>query len=383
MKKQIITITLCLLASFFASAQTIRRCNNNPGITGINIYTTIQAAHDAATAGDIIYVEPSTQSYGNLTSIKELTIIGNGFFIFENSSSNMPQDPRESMLGSINLNAGSASSKLIGISASNQINVYVPNVQIERCKLPYVSLSYVSAANNLATSVADNAVIKGCYFFWQNGNSGSTRKISGSNVPNGYASGNPVTRFISNATITNNILSFGYYFVGSIQNSLIQNNTVAYALSESALSSSSPSSVFNCTFNNNIVVVESDNTSTVSNQYNVACTFSNNIQICNTCTTSGNYFPSGNGNQNNVSSTSYFSTAYNSLFNVDKGLVQKATSPGLTAGIGGSEVGAFGGISPYKLAGLAPYPVTTNITTSGVGNSTTPLNVSVTVRGNN
>ena len=381
MKKSIL---LCLLAfSFSVSAQTIRRVNNNAGVTGVNVYTTIQAAHDAAVAGDIVYVEPSATSYGNLTATKQLTIIGNGFYIFENSSSLMPQDQRESNLGGISLNAGSDGTKLVGISASNAISVYSANVQIERCKLPYVFLSYVGGANNLPTSVADNALIRGCYFFWQNGNSGSTRKISGVPVPNGYVNGNPVTRYISNATITNNILSTGYYFVGSIQNSLIQNNTVQNAISNSELNDNSASQVYNCTFSNNIVVVESNNTSTVANQYNVACTFSNNIQICNTCTTSGTYFPTGNGNQNNVSSATYFLTAYNSLFNVDKALVQKANSPGLTAGLGGGEVGAFGGLTPYKLAGLANVPIITNMITSGVGNTSTPLSVSVTVRGNN
>ena len=71
MKKRFITQTLyafailCLCA--VANAQTIRRCNNNPGVTGVNMYTTIQAAHDAAVAGDIIYVEPSNANYGALT----------------------------------------------------------------------------------------------------------------------------------------------------------------------------------------------------------------------------------------------------------------------------------------------------------------------------
>ncbi len=73
MKKAIL---LCLLAfSFSTFAQTIRRVNNSPGITGANIYASAQSAHDAAIAGDIIYLEPSENTnYGDLiiTQVSEL-----------------------------------------------------------------------------------------------------------------------------------------------------------------------------------------------------------------------------------------------------------------------------------------------------------------------
>jgi len=60
-----------------------------------------------------------------------------------------------------------------------------------------------------------------------------------------------------------------------------------------------------------------------------------------------------------------------------------ASSPAAGIGTGGTNAGAFGGASPYVLSGLPPYPIITNFTTSGVGNTSVPLSVSVTVRGNN
>lgn len=60
-----------------------------------------------------------------------------------------------------------------------------------------------------------------------------------------------------------------------------------------------------------------------------------------------------------------------------------ATSPAKGIGTGGTDAGAFGGSSSYVLSGLPPYPIITNFANSGTGNSTTPLQVSVTVRGNN
>lgn len=380
--KNLFKNTLLFLAIFCfcmaVNGQTIRRVNNNPGVTGVNVYTTIQAAHDAAMAGDIVYVEPSNSSYGDLASTKQLTIIGNGYFISENISTTMPQDQRESKLGSINLNIGSASTKLIGISASNQMNVYVANVQIERCKLPFVNLGYSGAVNNIATSVADNVLIRSCWFIWLSGSSGFTPKIQGSSVPNGYISGNPVTRRITNATIINNIHTTGARFVGGIQNSLINNNTVNGGLS-AVTNSSGEFTTESCIFTDNVVIEGSN--SSVINSYNIACTYSNNVHLCSTCT--GNHFPTVNGNQNNIAANIYFTASAYGAIDVDYKAIQLLTSPGLTAGLGGGQVGAFGGISPYKLAGLAPYPIITNFTTSGLGNPSTPLSVSVTVRGNN
>ena len=52
-----LTLLLLLLATA-TFAQTIRRVNADATVTGINVYTTLQAAHDAAIAGDVLIVEP-------------------------------------------------------------------------------------------------------------------------------------------------------------------------------------------------------------------------------------------------------------------------------------------------------------------------------------
>ena len=70
-----------LLLCIAAHAQTIRRVNNNAGVTGVNVYTTAQAAHDAAVANDILMIEPSVTTYENLILTKPLKIYGNGYFL--------------------------------------------------------------------------------------------------------------------------------------------------------------------------------------------------------------------------------------------------------------------------------------------------------------
>ncbi len=75
------TLTLLFtLTAFAASAQTILIADNNPNRpTGPNIYATLQAAIDAAALGDIVYVQPSLTTYGDVSINKQITLRGMGF----------------------------------------------------------------------------------------------------------------------------------------------------------------------------------------------------------------------------------------------------------------------------------------------------------------
>jgi hypothetical protein len=82
MKQIILLFTLAIGSA--ASAQTIRIADNNANApTGANVYTTLQAAINAAQQDDIVYITPSTTSYGNATVGKRITIKGVGFGITE------------------------------------------------------------------------------------------------------------------------------------------------------------------------------------------------------------------------------------------------------------------------------------------------------------
>ncbi len=76
------TLTLLFtLLVFAASAQTIRIADNNANApTGPNIYSTIQAAVNAAVANDIVYVQPSPTNYGPVTIDKKIILRGIGFY---------------------------------------------------------------------------------------------------------------------------------------------------------------------------------------------------------------------------------------------------------------------------------------------------------------
>ena len=364
MKKSVFTLFLLALIAFGSDGQTIRRVTQAAGITGVNIYSTIQAAHDAAVAGDIIYVEPITSgTYGNLIATKRLNIYGNGFFISNNT--NTTTDSRTSNLSTVTLQAGTANSIISGISFSGGLTLQDVNITVTRCSLNYLYFRYSGNSGTDPPTVADNALISNCYF-----NVGSQGDmIQGTSF--GYTiSSITYYRFVSNAVIKNNIFSnnSGPGIVTSIQNSLITQNTVG-----GSWHAGNSGGTLGCNYTNNIC--QGGNSTLLSTANGNS--FSNNISLGSA------FWPTGNGNQNSVSTTNFWVGSVPFFGGVDNTFQLSASSIGLTAGINGSQVGAFGGISPYSLASHPPIPIITNLTTSGVGNSSTPLNVSVTVRGNN
>ena len=355
MKNLILFFLLTFSCSTFA--QTIRRCNNNAVVTGINIYSTIQAAHDAAVAGDIIYVEPSVTDYGSVDVRKRLTIIGNGYFLDKNT--NVPFDQRTTKISSIIFNNGSANGILTGfeLTGGGSVNVNDVNITVTRCKIPGVSFGISTNLVAGQNSRGNNATITKCIV-------GMISGVSSTIVTDqrGY-----------NCTITNNIQQST---INSITNSIIANN-VYYLFTTP--SGNMMNGVNGCTISNNIYDARGLTGTIQYVSTGTGNTISNNICL----DLAGS--PSGNGNVSFGNSTTTFLTANPwSTFTYEDASFQLAIgSPAIGIGTGGTNVGAFGGASPYILSGLPAYPVMTNFTTSGVGNTTTPLQVNVTVRGNN
>lgn len=337
---------LCLYTSAFA--QTVRRCNNNPGITGVNVYTTIQAAHDAAVAGDIIYVEPSITGYGNLTCSKRLNIIGNGYFLDQNT--NVSFDTRNSSIGNIVFIAGSTNSFLKGMLTQTVDINNVSNVTINRCKVSQVRFNFnISASSPSTNHTVSQCFIESSLFGWN------------SMTTNGGG---------KNCIITNNIVASGG--ISDFENSVIQNNIIM------GPGGTGGSAFSNCSVTNNIVNSGTTGGSSTTLIIGGGNTISNNIMLGNTYT-----FPAGNGNINNGNLVTTFLVANPNSSNPDKDFQLAAGSPAAGIGTGGTNAGAFGGANPYILSGLPAYPIITNFTTSGVGNTSTPLQVSVTIRSNN
>ena len=348
--KSLQTIFLSLVILTTGLAQTTRRVNNNVGISGTNVYATFALAHAAAVANDIIIIEPTTTSYGDITITKPLKIYGSGYFLTTNTD--LKADQRNSILGIVEFNTGSDGSEIYGIYGSS-INIYgVSNITISRNYLTQyaITISTANRANTIFTNVSNISITR-------NYATGSS-----------YFGASPTTgKTISNVLVTNNILS--YLSAGNdpgVQNWVVRNNTFY---------SGNPLSLVNSIFENNLLVNGGTVTFTnVTSSYNIS---------------TGATFPSEvNGNKNNypLSPLNQSGQPESELLgtgSADKAFQIKAGSSLKTLGSSSSEVGAYGGSTPYIVSGIPPIPSITNIINTATGDATTPIKVTISVKSNN
>ncbi|MDO7846550.1 hypothetical protein Q5H92_09300 [Hymenobacter sp. M29] len=324
---------LLALAGQLASAQTIRRVNNS-GITGTNIYATIQAAHDAATAGDIIQVEPSTTTYAGFTCTKQLSIVGPGYFLGENQPPALQANTIPATVSTVYFNAGSAGSSIAGISSNATWYVGANNVVIQRCYITgYVYLSY-----GVLTS---NAVIRQNYFY-------GVLEYSGAST---------------NSLITNNIMYTGGTSLSSTGSSgEFSNNSVI----------AGGTSLNNFTVRNNYFATTFTPTSNTNWDYNFFAQ--------STLPTLGTV---GTHNTANVTAASIFALAPTAPGQFDAWYKLKSGSnAAVGAGQGGVDIGATGSATGYgyHFGGLPAIPAIYQLNQAVTGNT---LNVTLGTRSNN
>jgi hypothetical protein len=336
---------LLLLGTCAAQAQTIRRVNNTgTAVTGVNVYTTLQAAHDAASSGDIIYLEPSGISYGDLTCVRPLTIIGNGYFLQQNTG--LQLDTREAIVGNVYFNSGSAGSRITGCTINSSIYVTASNVTVERNSiLGSTTLGY--------SNITSYATISGIIF----------RQNYVTNTLYIYPTSNTN---VSNVNITNNIFAAGSISTSGqftrMSNILISNNVVGTLAGTSQYTID----VDNAVIKNNILTYTGTG---------VSFTPRNNAYSYNI---SGNAaFGTANGNQQNVSPANLF---VGGTASTDGAFQLRAGSPAIGTGESGTDVGAFGGALPYRLSGIPNVPTIYQYNQSVSGNT---LNATISTRSNN
>ncbi len=164
--KHLILLAIAVLTVSSLSA-SIRRVDNNSPSAGD--YSTLSAAYTAASAGDTLYLYPSSTSYGSLNMAKRLVIIGGGF---------NPNDL--TMLTSkaaFNLTTGSANSAFIGLECLEiSFNLAAAgNNVVRNCLLSGSTNNWNSSGNqaidcwirgslNLGSASANNVFI-GCFFY--------------------------------------------------------------------------------------------------------------------------------------------------------------------------------------------------------------------------
>jgi hypothetical protein len=367
--KNVFTFLILLLA-ISASAQTIRRVNNNPGITGTNIFTTIQAAHDAAVNGDIIYVEPSNVSAGTLTCTKNLRIFGNGYFL--NFNIQLQNDVRTSRVSDITLNTGSDGTVISGLDvAGNGIiqGFGVSNITVSRNRCRSIDF-WAIRPGNTSISFSNITIIQNYIEGCPTTNCGAPGALFVQGVVE------TSSYFASNILVSNNFIGRDWDPAIVIYNTVtgiaIKNNVIDGIVL-----------VANGSFENNFIIGGLGTFGqTVGPAPAFVLNYASNVVLQNNAG-NGNKFPSGypSSNLNNINPGDHFDVLNGA--SPDANLRLRSTSILKTAGAGGGEIGIYGGDFPYVISGIPAIPSFSTFNTSAVGSNTTPLSVTISTKSNN
>ncbi len=311
----------------------IWRVNNGTGVQAD--FTTVQAAHDGASEGDTIHLEPSLNSYGNLNMTKRLVVISTG--AFSTSNPGIQADAKHGYLDNVNIQNSGANGSVLSVRFAAGFNIHngVANITLTNCVGTYVSdnadccgRTYININN------ADNIIISRCMvssiYFRNNSN-------------NIICTNNIVWGLISNegncdGVVTNNVIRAGNPNDGA--------------------------GLFNCVVANNIF-------NKTMNTGFTNCNISDN-------------FASGEGTPPNGFTFVDMATVFE---NPDGGFVDnvyrlKAGSPAIGVGQGGTDLGAFGGANPFKLGVTPAIPSIYRLTVPASPGGNT-MNIIFSTRSNN
>jgi len=323
------TILFLFLGAVTSAHATIHRVNNS-GIAAD--FTTLQAAHDAATAGDTLHLEPSGSNYGDCTFIKQLVVIGPGWFLANNPGTQANLESAKT--GTLVFDPGSEGTVISGleVQGNGTTTIKASFVRVERCRFSGSQQSLYIVYNNSGFNIT-GVVVNGCYV----GNS-IVIGASGSVV-------NDVT--ISNTFTAQINLSTGAVN-GEVRNCVLSGGTTYYG--------NAGVSAVNNIFNGWVVIGGSQ--------------FTNNLF-------SSAPVPATNGNQINVNmSTVFVGGTGDAQYQLGAG------SPAIGAGIGGADCGIFGGLETYKLSGIPPVPSIFILSAATSTDQGTPLQVTISARSN-
>jgi hypothetical protein len=330
----VFVLLLTAVATLSASAQTIRRVSATT--TGTNIYATFALAQTAATAGDIIQLEPGTYNF-DITLSKNLTVVGPGYFLGGNQNPGLQANAQAATVNNISFNAGSTGASVSGVSVASNVFIGTNGVTLQRCYV--ASYIYLNYDNSIGYATVNNVNIRQNYC-------GFIRQYSG-----GYAA--------TNLLITNNIIVYDIN-LGSLASGEFRQNVMTDCCSYTATLSN---------FN-------------VANNYFAYQYAAPNFTNCTVSYNAFRYasYPATNNNINNVLPTSVFvmapgSTQFDAWFQLKSG-----TNALRGTGENGLDIGAFAGNAPYKLGGLPAIPAIYQLSNSVNGNT---LNVNMSTRSNN
>lgn len=357
--------THLLYVAFFICIQsasaTVWRVNN---LTNVDAdFTTLQAAIDGAVDGDTLYVEGSATPYGDGTFAKKLMVIGTGYWLEENDTTQAFK--YTSSVGKLVFNDGSQGSVVQGLyiyytltSAFNVIEINTDNITIER--------NYIYAYN---TSTSPGSVLGNAIYLGAN--------TSNIDIRHNWID----ARVNHNSFSYSGVTAIGVYVAGIPENTVIKSNFIRSYRSSSY---GGYYAIYFATNNSNNELMVSSNVMwgsirtyytyhyeniLVSGTYYIGTGDESYNNLCD-----GTQYPNTNNNQQNVDMTTVF--VDHDLY-IDKGYLLAPGSPAIGAAMNGSDCGAFGDY-PYILSGMPDIPAVFEATVVPFGTTTLPVNIKAT-----
>lgn len=330
---------LLVAGSSFTAQAKIWRVDNNGGSPGD--FTSAQAAHNSASVAvnDTLYFNGSGTSYGALTMTKRLYVFGPGFFLTQNPQTQAAPDG--AYLDQLRVDPSAAGSIITGMTMY-RVFLFASNTLFKR---NYVASSthavVIGDAGNFVGSFTPSNVLCVQNYVSTSGGNRALWVFGG----------------CSNIIVTNNLLYSGNVGWPAVvaSSSMIFSNNILYGDV-----TTTSTDVTNC------YMYGGNGVGGGSNSYH------NNI--CN-----GTQFPAGNGNIQNqpISDVCVNSGSPDATF------MLKTGSPAIGAGVGGVDIGMFGGSDPYVLSGMPAIPAIWSITAPSSGSGASGLNVNIKAKSHN
>lgn len=347
MKSTLLSFVLCF--AVYATNATVTVVDNN-GNAPAGVKTDLTTAITEATAGDTLLVIPSSTRYGSTVTVsKPLTIIGSGF----NPDS---EGKLTAQVRNLTIATPASGVKIIGMVITDRIRFgtvsgALQNILIENCQIGYMDgLSITSLTNVLIRQNLIQTGINTSIISLAVANQANIRFVN--NVISTFQSNHPIT--ISNGGVTfdhNTFIGAGTAF-SSIKSIVISNN-IFLNVSPSV---SNATSATNVVYKNNLSNTKDFNTTDILGT---------------------NLTYEGNLSKATPAFSSMLSTVTNYTLGDDPAL--QTGSAGESAATDGTDLGAVGGTSAFKLSGstlpiVKKFDVPSNIT-QGASSTPAPLEV--------
>lgn len=351
-KTLLLVVSLVLLVCLNATAK-IWRVNNTIGITAD--FTTLQAAHDGAAAGDTLHVEGSPNNYSTLTFTKKLIVIGPGYYLSENP--NTQAFTQSAKVSAFYFQPGSNGSIIMGLDfEGNGIAIYTNDIVIRRNR-------FCSASGN----IFDYSM--GTISLYYNSNIGGSAPVNNIIISENFGIRVDVNYASTGLLISNNYMGYYGYTGDNTTGQCLVLQTNAVAIVQNNIFRRGRITAYNSNFSNNIMVAGS---------------FEGTGNLVSNNLANAEQFGTTNGNQGNIVMANVFVGAGTGISS-DGQWKLKAGSPAIGAGYGSTaqnpvDVGMYGGTTAYKLSGQPPVPAIYFFENQPIGSNSDPIDVTIKVK---